>query len=239
MPILEKHRPSLLAVFAHPDDEACGPAGTLAKYAAEGARVTLVCLTRGGAGGLPEVRVQEITHSAQVLGAYLELWDYPDGGLARSDTWEIVEKLVQLIRRLRPQIVLTFGPDQLSEHPDHVIAGWLTTLAFHMAGDCTRWPGALPEYAPAKLYFTVDPDTARQIAPCCLAVVNVLSFLKQRMEALECHRSQRPCWEAFLHQRALHGLGHEYFQLAACHSPLPEDRQHDLFEGIFLGGGGR
>ncbi|MBI5829000.1 MAG: PIG-L family deacetylase, partial [Chloroflexi bacterium] len=150
----EKDERSLLAVFAHPDDEACGPAGALAKYAAEGAQVTLVCLTHGGAGGPPGVRAQEIARAAQVLGAQLELWDYPDGGLARSDAWEIVRRLVDVIRRVRPQVILTFGPNQLSEHPDHVIAGWLTTLAFELAGDRAQWSGSLPEYAPAKLYFS-------------------------------------------------------------------------------------
>ncbi|MBI3764834.1 MAG: pyrimidine 5'-nucleotidase, partial [Chloroflexi bacterium] len=201
--------------------------------AAEGAQVTLVCLTHGGAGGPPEVRAQEIARSAQILGAQLELWDYPDGGLAHSDAWEIVGRLVEVIRRIHPQVVLTFGPNQLSEHPDHVIAGWLTTLAFELAGNCARWPGSLPAYAPAKLYFSIDPDTAQHIAPCCLSVVNVAAYLDRRLAALECHESQRQCWEGFLRGRAPHGLWREYFQLAACRTALPAGPEADLFEGVF------
>lgn len=224
---------SLLAVFAHPDDEACGPAGTLAKYAAQGARVTLVCLTRGGAGGPAEVRAQEIERSAQVLGADLELWDYPDGGLARSDAWEIIRRLVDAIRRVRPQVMLTFGPNQLSEHPDHVMAGWLTTLAFELAGECAQWPSAFLAYCPAKLYFSIGPDTAPHIAPCCLSAVDITPYLDRRLAALECHESQRPCWEGFLRGRAPYGLDQEYFQLAACRTPLPGGLQTDLFADVF------
>lgn len=223
---------SLLAVFAHPDDEACGPAGTLARYAAEGVRVTLVCLTHGEAGGPPEVRAREIACSAQVLGADLELWDYPDGGLANSDTWEIAGRLVEAIRQLRPQVVVTFGPDQLSEHPDHVITGWLTTRAFELAGDCTRWPGSLPEHRSARLYFSISPETAQTVAPCCLAVIDVGRYLAQRLAALECHESQRSCWEEFLRRRVPHGLGWEYFQLAVCRTPIPAGPEADLFEGV-------
>ena len=230
----EKDAPSLLAVFAHPDDEACGPAGTLAKYAAEGARVTLVCLTCGGAGGPPLVRAQEIARSAQVLGAYLELWDYPDGGLARSNTWEIVRRLVEVMRRVQPQVVVTFGPDQLSEHADHVMTGWLTTLAFELAGDCAQWPGLLPPYAPAKLYFVSDPESVGQIVACCLTVVNVAPYYGQRLAAMECHASQRLCWEGFLRGRAPYGFDREYFQLAVCRTPVPPEPEYDLFAGVAL-----
>lgn len=230
---------SLLAVFAHPDDEACGPAGTLARYASEGVKVTLVCLTRGGAQGLADLREQEVARSAKILGVSLELWDYPDSGLAYSDTWEIYGRLVELIRRLHPQVILTFGTSQITEHPDHVMAGWLATLAFEMAGGCARWPSTLPGYALAKLYFAIDPDMARRLALCCLSVVNVAPYLSQRLAALECHQSQRFCIEAFLRQRVPQGLDREYFQLAACRIPFPSETQHDLFEGIDLIQGAR
>lgn len=223
------HDHSLLAVFAHPDDEACGPAGTLARYAAEGVAVKIVCLTRGGAGGSPEARAAEVARSARVLGAGLELWDYPDGDLPRSDLWEIVARLVEVIRRDRPGVVITFGPDQLSQHPDHVIVGWLTTLAFHLAGDCELWPGSLPQYAPDWLYFSVSPEAAERLSPCCRAVVDVAPYLRERLAALESHVSQRSCTESFLEGRRSHGLGQEFFQLAACRSAPPPGPVADLF----------
>jgi LmbE family N-acetylglucosaminyl deacetylase len=225
---------SLLAVFAHPDDEACGPAGTLAKYAAEGARVTLVCLSHGGAGGAPEVRAQEIACSTQILGAHLELWDYPDGGLAQSSAWEIVQRLVEVMRRVQPQVVLTFGPNQLSEHPDHVMAGWLTTLAFDLAGECAQWPGKLAPYAPVKLFFVSGPEAIEQVVAYCLTIVNVAPYHRHRLAAMQCHESQRPCWEGFLRGRAPYGFSSEYFQLAVCRTPMPSQQEYDLFAGLAL-----
>lgn len=220
---------ALLAVFAHPDDEACAPAGTLAKYAAEGRPVVIVCLTHGGGGGLPETRAAEIARSAEILGARLELWDYPDGNLARSDACEIVTRLAEVIWRERPGVVVTFGPDQLSEHPDHVIVGWLTTLAFHLAADCAQWPGSSPDRSPERLYYSISPEAAGRLAPSCLAAVDVTPYLDTRLASLECHVSQRSCWESFLQDRMPHGLGWEYFQLAACRSPLPPGPAADLF----------
>src|SRR5512136_1653190 len=115
---------TLLAIFAHPDDESFGAGGTLAKYAAEGTRVALICATRGEAGieGMsPEeagqVREQELRTAAATLGlAEVRFLGYGDGELAQADPERVVAQLVSAMRDIRPHVVITFGPDGISGH---------------------------------------------------------------------------------------------------------------------------
>ncbi len=148
---------SMLVVFAHPDDEAFGTGGTLAKYASAGVRTTLVCATRGEAGeiadpklatpdSLPSVREQELLCSAEMLGIEQVIFlgyrdsgmigtqdnDHPDSFI-KADEDEVVDKLVSIIREVKPQIVLTFEPNGGYGHPDHVAIHNHTLSAFHKA----------------------------------------------------------------------------------------------------------
>lgn len=165
---------TLLAVFAHPDDESFGPGGTLAKYAAEGIAVHLICATLGEAGendtpGLGECenlacqREQELRCAASILGlAEVHLLGYRDSGMAGSpdnqhprslvqaDPDVLAERVASLIRRLRPQVVLTFDPFGGYGHPDHIAMHRATVAA------CERLP---EDERPPKLYFTTFPRT--------------------------------------------------------------------------------
>jgi LmbE family N-acetylglucosaminyl deacetylase len=119
-----------MAVFAHPDDEAFGTGGTLSKYAAEGCDVTLVTATRGEAGeiaepelatsaDLPLVREQELRSACEIYGIHPPRFlDYADGLLPIVHQGQAVGKVVQLIRELKPQVVITFGPDGIYGHYD-------------------------------------------------------------------------------------------------------------------------
>ncbi|HEX7594211.1 MAG TPA: PIG-L family deacetylase [Anaerolineae bacterium] len=121
---------TLLAIFAHPDDESNAAGGTLARYAREGADVTLVSATRGELGipGLaPEVagavRERELRAAGTALGARaVHFLGYRDGKLAGADEQKAVARLVALLREIQPQVVITFGPDGISGHADHVTA---------------------------------------------------------------------------------------------------------------------
>jgi LmbE family N-acetylglucosaminyl deacetylase len=143
----QKHS-SVLAVVAHPDDEVLCGAGTLALCAARGARVTLVCLTRGELGPiaderlasretLADVRAAELRASCSALGiADLRLLDLPDAGIA----WAAAERgtlaqLVQIIRMLQPAVLITFGSDGLYGHSDHVAVSELMLEARRAAAD--------------------------------------------------------------------------------------------------------
>ncbi|MER3515271.1 MAG: GlcNAc-PI de-N-acetylase, partial [Chloroflexota bacterium] len=154
---------SLLSVFAHPDDESFGVGGTLAYYAAQGHRVALGA-TRGDVGEiadpalatpqtLGDVRTAELNCAAQVLGvSKIILLGYRDSGMAgtpenqdprafmNAPAEEVVERLVGIIRRLRPQVVITFDPYGGYGHPDHIAIHRHTVAAFHAAGDPARYP---------------------------------------------------------------------------------------------------
>src|SRR5438105_4335265 len=127
----------LMAVLAHPDDESLGVGGTLAKYAAEGVEVSLVTATRGDGGrycghrpgdpqhpgrdALGSIREAELRAAASVLGVHeVTLLDYRDQHLDEADPHQAVAALVRHLRRIRPDVVLTFGADGAYGHPDHI-----------------------------------------------------------------------------------------------------------------------
>src|SRR4051794_12857641 len=138
-------KPHILAVFAHPDDESFLAGGTLAYYARNGVEVKLLCLTHGEAGYsekaseyerqmLPQVRQAELARCCEVLGIHLlPLLDFPDGRLAEFNVAQLTRPIAQAIRQHRPELVITFGADALTRHPDHLAIHHATTLAFQMA----------------------------------------------------------------------------------------------------------
>ncbi|MCC7128846.1 MAG: PIG-L family deacetylase [Anaerolineae bacterium] len=172
----------LLAVLAHPDDESFGIGGTLAVYARRGAQVHLVCATRGEAGdvdpqylqgfkSIADRRVSELRCAAGVLGLTgVYFLDYRDSGmsgsadnrrpeaLANAPQEEVSGKIVSHMRRLRPQVVVTFDPIGGYLHPDHIAIHRATVQAFHLAGQADyRDPQGLTPFQPQKLYYHVLP----------------------------------------------------------------------------------
>ncbi len=177
------HAPlTLMAVHAHPDDEAIGTGGILARYAAEGVRTVLVTCTRGEVGEivdpsiahphtLPEVREAELRAACGLLRvSALHLLGYHDSGMMgtpenddprcfwRADLVAATGRLVALIRQHRPQVLVTYDENGFYGHPDHIQANRITVAAFHAAGDPARYPEqGLPPWAPQKLYYTAVP----------------------------------------------------------------------------------
>ena len=133
--------PRVLAVFAHPDDETLCAGGTLAKYANAGADVRVVSLTNGGTGQIRDasaatratltaVREREFHAAGKHLGlTETRCLDYPDGELSDMDAQVLVELASQLLDELDPDVVITFGPDGFSGHPEHVVVGAAVTAA--------------------------------------------------------------------------------------------------------------
>jgi LmbE family N-acetylglucosaminyl deacetylase len=140
----------MLGVFAHPDDETVCAGGTLAKYASQGAQVHVVSLTKGGAGQirdarvatratLPAVREKELQAAGQVLGLVeVRCLDLPDGELSQIDRQTLLELATGLLEEIRPDVVVTFGPDGFSGHLDHVAVGAAVTAA------CRAWRSQAP-----------------------------------------------------------------------------------------------
>jgi LmbE family N-acetylglucosaminyl deacetylase len=179
-------RHTLMAVFAHPDDESFGIGGTLARYGADpDVRVVLVCATRGEAGEisdpklatperLGEVREGELRCACGALGIDdLFLLGYRDSGmagtpenlepsaLAVADFDEAVGKIAAHIRRERPDVVVTFDETGGYGHPDHIAVHYHAKAAFAAAADPEAYPeqieGGLQPHQAQKLYYTAIP----------------------------------------------------------------------------------
>lgn len=159
----------LLCVLAHPDDESLGAGGILAKYAAEGVETYLVTATRGERGwafddeeypgptALGKIREAELLAAADHLGLRaVHFLDYIDGDLDQADPMEAITKIARHIRQIRPQVVLTFGPDGIYGHPDHIAISQFTNAASAAAADC-NFQGLedLPVHSISKLYYLI------------------------------------------------------------------------------------
>lgn len=175
---MQSNPKTLLAVFAHPDDESFGPGGTLAKYAHEGADVWLVCATDGAAGSIEaellaahagpgQVRAAELCCAAQELGLKGIDWlGYRDSGMAGAPDNQHPDSLVQApmdrlvgqivasIRKHRPQVVICDNQFGGYGHPDHIKLHQATVQACAAAADGARYPEAGSPHRADRLYFT-------------------------------------------------------------------------------------
>jgi len=209
----------LLVVLAHPDDESFGLGGTLAKYAAEGARVALICATRGEAGiaamspeEAGQVREQELRAAAATLGiAEVRFLGYRDGELAQADPERVVAQLVSAMRDIRPHVVITFGPDGISGHSDHIAIHDLTTQAFDRAGLSARLYYVTPSEATWQ-GCGVPPSPAQDGRP--VVAVDIGAHLVTKVQAMQCHASQNPPYPGRPEEEAIRMACHEYFTLA-------------------------
>jgi LmbE family N-acetylglucosaminyl deacetylase len=165
----------LMAVLAHPDDESLGFGGTLAKYAAEGVEVSLVTATRGDAGryrgrrqddpehpgpeALAAIREAELRAAASELGVRdVSVLAYHDQRLDSVDPRAVIRDVAGHLRRVRPDVVLTFGPDGAYGHPDHIAISQAATAAVVAAADAAfADPSGEAPHAVRKLYQLAWP----------------------------------------------------------------------------------
>ena len=209
-PAKHSTRPLLLAVFAHPDDETFLAGGTLAKYAHLGWDVFLVCATYGesgqrgeykalGANEFASVRRAELEAACKVLGIhrpmFLECADRAVAGIC----WNSAAKQVaHILRRLHPDVVITFGPDGISGHPDHVAMSQIVSSAF-WAATVHTFPGQVKRPHPASLYYALRspsvPEGCKRnettALPSLTTLIDIAGAGEQKLAAMSCHRSQR------------------------------------------------
>ena len=215
---------SLLAVFAHPDDETFRCGGTLALLAQRGVRVQVLTATRGQAGScgnpplcvseeLPAVRENELRCACAALGIRPPiLLDHQDGQLSEADPERIVSEILVVVREVRPQMILTYGPDGVSGHPDHIAIGRFATEAFRRTLDVI----ALHTIAvPHSLAKTLGMTQIHSVPDHSISLtVDVSTVWNAKMSAIRCHRTQlgeSPILRTSPEKQHLF-LGMEYFQ---------------------------
>ena len=277
----------LMTVHAHPDDEASKGPGTIARYHADGVHTVLVTCTGGEAGDilnpamdkpeivadLPAVRLRELERAAEIIGYDdVVLLGYRDPGMpdtppiehdeafANAPLDEAVGPLVEVIRRERPQVIVTYSDDQRGyPHPDHLRVHDISVLAFEQAGDPDAHPGAGEPWQPLKLYYSVwsrkrlvamhqrfkdlglespfgdewlsRPDQDDRITTS----IDIAGFNEVRIDALLAHETQvdptSPFW--FGLPREEQSTIHPYDESVLARSLLEsETPETDLFAGV-------
>jgi LmbE family N-acetylglucosaminyl deacetylase len=205
----ERAERRLLLVFAHPDDESVFAAGLACDTVARGGRVALCTATPGDRGkvGDPPVSSREqlgAVRQAELMAACAELGigtvrvlGYPDRGLAAAPTDTIRRQLVEVIRAVRPQVVVTFDPNGSNLHPDHVAVSRFTSDAVAAAGDPRWFPDLGAPHAVARLLWTlpVRPWELLRRADAALepgvdVALDVSAFAGRKEAALRSHRTQ-------------------------------------------------
>jgi LmbE family N-acetylglucosaminyl deacetylase len=273
-----------MAMLAHPDDESLGVGGTLAKYAAEGVEVSLVTATRGesgrfrghrtppehpGADALAAIREAELRAAAATLGVGdLSLLDYRDGELDRADPQTLTALLAGHLRRVRPHVVITFGPDGAYGHPDHVAISQSATAAvvaaaapaqpsgsgagaasphvvsklYYAAWPCATWAGYQEAFR--TLVSTVD-GVERRAVPwpdwAITTVIDTRAWWPTVWRAVSCHQSQIAAYARLAHLTPEHHealWGRQSYYRALSLVNGGRSRESDLFEGLRPGPAG-
>jgi mycothiol S-conjugate amidase len=278
---------TLLAIHAHPDDESSKGAATVAHYSAAGVRCVLVTATGGEAGDilnpamdrpevkhrLTELRREELHEAARIIGfsEVVEL-GYRDSGmpdteanahpaaLANAPRDEVLGRLVGLVRRLQPDVVLGYDAHERYPHPDHLAVHRLSLELFDAAADPERFPEAGAPWAVSRLFaptFTVRRIRALHDAAIdrglespferwiesldgvtdegkVLVAVDVAETLETGRDALRAHRTQidpNGFWFKLPTEVVAEVYPYEDFELLGTREPLP-DGANDLFAGL-------
>jgi LmbE family N-acetylglucosaminyl deacetylase len=195
----------ILAVLAHPDDEAFGPAGTLARYAQTGHAVRLATMTRGEAGSLGpakhlttlelgQLRSKELRCSAAALHlSGLNIYHLPDGKLAELPVEQGLTIVRHEIETFLPDLIISFHSAGISGHPDHrTVARWCLQAVEERA------------HSPRLLAYGISEEQARRVRHRKVTpipddevthVIDVSKYLEYKFDAIRCHQSQSEGWE--------------------------------------------
>jgi len=129
----------LVCIFAHPDDEAFGPGGTIAKFA-QTRDVYILCATRGEVGkykgrkgkrNMADIRARELRRSAKILGVEgVFFLGFKDGALSNNLYHDIAHKIEKILKKLRPDTILTYEPHGISGHLDHIAMSFISSYVY-------------------------------------------------------------------------------------------------------------
>jgi LmbE family N-acetylglucosaminyl deacetylase len=253
----------LLCVLAHPDDESLGTGGTLATYAAQGVETYVITATRGERGRfrdgedrptndvVGQVREAELRAAATVLGVQeVTVLGYPDGAVDTIGASAAQETIASHIARIKPHVVITFGPDGAYGHPDHIAISQLTSAAilraanrdfavaklYHIAWSAPTW--AAYQSALKSLTYKVD-GVERRVVPVpdwgVTTRIDTQGVWPVVWRAVQCHHTQMSVYKNLAtlpdeHHRALWGV-QEFYRVFSLVGAV-RARESDLFEGL-------
>jgi N-acetylglucosamine malate deacetylase 2 len=210
----------LVCIFAHPDDEAFGPGGTIAKFSSQGTKIYEICLTKGDANGdekLGKIREQELSESAKILGVKnLTFLDFHDGDLKNNNYHEVTDKLEKLLNKIKPDTIMTFAQNGVSGHLDHIAVSMECSYLFERLKFIKNIMYFCEKKEVKKIigkkYFVYFPNgySEQEVDQ----VIDVSPFFATKLKAMKAHKSQR---SDYLMIRSLFGkyLKKEYFKVSS------------------------
>lgn len=265
----------LATVLAHPDDETFGTGGTLIRAVRDGVLVHSLCLTEGEKGwaGVDDkivprelvgpTRARELAEAGRRMGlSSVTCLRYPDGGLADVKREWVVRDIVRWLRRIRPDVLITWGPDGGYGHPDHIAAGERTLTAVELAGVQRHEPELGPHWHVKRCYrfvaqaelidrlATLMPGFARYMETLAVkpqrwtrerlgAVIDVRDVLDAKIHAMDAHQTQAPDLAMWATARAqLPEIFAEETFIREFPDPGGEPLETDLFAGLRGDGNG-
>ena len=191
----------IAAIFAHPDDEAFGPSGTLAKYALDN-DVYLIAITKGESGEnyikeskepIEKIRERELLCSAKKLGIKKVFFlGFKDGTLCNNLYHQIADKMMKILDKLKPEILITVEHRGVSGHIDHIVASMVTSYVFNRLESAKKimYHCVIEKYRklmPADYFIYIPPGYKESEID---EVVDVSSVWKKKINAIMCHQSQ-------------------------------------------------
>jgi N-acetylglucosamine malate deacetylase 2 len=197
-----------LFIYAHPDDETFGAAGTICLLRSKGWRVVLACATLGESGkcgdppvcapeDLPAVREAELRDAACVLDiSEIHLLGYSDKSLASAPPDEMRRKLTGIIRAETPAVVFSFDPNGFNVHPDHIAISRFASDAIAVAADARWHPDLGPAHVVSELLWTPpvapwEQEPGRRAGePGVDVILDVSAWADKKEAALRAHRTK-------------------------------------------------
>jgi LmbE family N-acetylglucosaminyl deacetylase len=238
---------TVLFVFAHPDDESHWGSGVALTCHEEGARTVLLTATRGERGTtgnlctpeeLARVREEELREAARILKFdELRLLSYTDKELPAAPPDQIRRALVEVIRLERPSIVVTFDPNGITLHIDHLALSRFVTDAIAAAADPRWFPELGAPHHVARLLWTpaVMPWDEGEFPPRPSVdfMIDTTRWWRERAAALSAHRTQRATLEKLYlkHPRCEQMLSFDVLR-QAWGPPLTSRPATDIFAGL-------
>jgi LmbE family N-acetylglucosaminyl deacetylase len=216
----------MLVILAHPDDESFTAGGTLAKYARQAVQVVLLCATRGEAGiagvkpeAAGKIREGELRKAAEQLGIEVHFLGCHDGELSHCRMEMLAESMAWWMDLIQPQVIITFGPEGVSGHPDHVMISNAVTHAY----DKYYKKGILLYIRPSKATLSGCGVSAASSGTELPSVkVDISEYRLEKVRAVQCHASQNPGVPGKPEAEAEKMPCHEMFTLARD-TRTPED----------------